>query len=591
MIIQRFAFWNPGTWQIPKLYWDAFSDEQRIHAICKQLGKVIAYADYLGINVDDIAERLKAIEEGQLDPIIIAAIEQWFEDNQPAIMLALQNLEEALPISDFDSVNTVKAALNAIEGRFPVDSADIADAAVTEAKIADDAVTGDKIADGAVDTVKLTPYVRIKLLSYPNFSIVDRYIFSDYVAGTSGQASCMFRRGSTYYSAQVVLAPTETLVIRNMTTNTTLSSTPMALGHGYSMSEKNNKLLISDSMDVYIIDISDLTAPAIETTYLGVNEYNVCWYKDHFAAAEIDGNDIVIKEYASDFASIIATHSIEASADPFVIQNICWSDDLECFIIGTTHPDGFFIVNTEQVLDYIKCQNYYGHVYMRELESAYALDSKIYINTFDYVDNKFVITTLEWDWSKGSVGQTESYNLFTNLQLSNFDVNGASGDLINPIDGNNFALVGDIINLCKAVGSKGNPQITLNADIDYAVINNLDVIITPSTDINIKWIYARDCTIRMSSLGRITFTEGYQISSSVKAGLYFSDGIFVITDNSYFVNPLAFNPLYTSHVLVFANRLASPTTVQGSLADSLVMTNISGFTGPYSSKLSVGSIS
>ena len=153
MIIQRFAFWNPGTWQIPKLYWDAFSDEQRIHAICKQLGKVIAYADYLGINVDDIAERLKAIEEGQLDPIIIAAIEQWFEDNQPAIVSAIAALEDALPISDFDNVNTVKAALDAanndidaLENKFPIATADIADESVTTAKIDDEAVTESKIA-------------------------------------------------------------------------------------------------------------------------------------------------------------------------------------------------------------------------------------------------------------------------------------------------------------------------------------------------------------------------------------------------------------------------------------------------------------
>lgn len=90
--IPRYAFWNPSTWAIPTLYWDTFSMEQRIHAICRQLGKVINYADMLGINVDDIASRLKAIEEGQLDPYIIAAIEQWFEDNEPEIVQALADL-------------------------------------------------------------------------------------------------------------------------------------------------------------------------------------------------------------------------------------------------------------------------------------------------------------------------------------------------------------------------------------------------------------------------------------------------------------------------------------------------------------------
>lgn len=110
--VKRFAFWNPATWSIPKLYWDAWSQEQRLHAICKQLEKVIAYADYLGVNVDDIAARLKAIEEGQLDPIIEAAIEAWFEEHAADITGRIDALENALPIGDFGSDNTVKNAID-----------------------------------------------------------------------------------------------------------------------------------------------------------------------------------------------------------------------------------------------------------------------------------------------------------------------------------------------------------------------------------------------------------------------------------------------------------------------------------------------
>lgn len=119
--VKRYAFWSPATWSIPKLYWDAWSQEQRVHAICRQLEKVIAYSDYLGVNVDDIAARLKAIEEGQLDPVIIAAIEAWFEDNQPAIIAAIDALNEALPISAFDADNTVKDAMDALEAAIIAD--------------------------------------------------------------------------------------------------------------------------------------------------------------------------------------------------------------------------------------------------------------------------------------------------------------------------------------------------------------------------------------------------------------------------------------------------------------------------------------
>lgn len=115
--VKRFEFWNPSTWAIPALYWDTFSQEQRIHAICRQLGKVVAYADYLGVNVDDIAARLKAIEDGELDEIITAAIEQWFEEHEPEITAALAALNEALPIDEFDAENTVKSAIDAVTER------------------------------------------------------------------------------------------------------------------------------------------------------------------------------------------------------------------------------------------------------------------------------------------------------------------------------------------------------------------------------------------------------------------------------------------------------------------------------------------
>lgn len=119
--IKRFDFWNPATWSIPKLYWDAYSQEQRIHAICRQLGKVIAYADYIGVNVDDIAQRLQDIEDGKLDSYIVARIEAWFEENEPAIVEALEQLQTyvgtlngVLPVSRFSTENTVADNLDAI---------------------------------------------------------------------------------------------------------------------------------------------------------------------------------------------------------------------------------------------------------------------------------------------------------------------------------------------------------------------------------------------------------------------------------------------------------------------------------------------
>ena len=54
--ITPFNLWEPPTWVIPKMYWDAMSQEQRIHAICRQIEKLMTYADYLGVNVNELEE-------------------------------------------------------------------------------------------------------------------------------------------------------------------------------------------------------------------------------------------------------------------------------------------------------------------------------------------------------------------------------------------------------------------------------------------------------------------------------------------------------------------------------------------------------
>ena len=166
--IKRFAFWNPATWSIPKLYWDAWSQEQRLHAICRQLEKVIAYADYIGVNTDDIAARLKAIEDGQLDDLIVSTVETWFEENEPQIMADITALEEALPITDFNSANTVKAAIDVIKEVLPItdfDSTNTVKAAIDAISNAlavidaDSWVTTNRIADNAVTPEKISTNV------------------------------------------------------------------------------------------------------------------------------------------------------------------------------------------------------------------------------------------------------------------------------------------------------------------------------------------------------------------------------------------------------------------------------------------------
>lgn len=90
--IPRFMDYTPSTWVIPKMYWDAFSIEQRWHAMCKMISKLICYADNLGIRTDELTEiytqlanDFEAFKEHGFDDYYREQIEQWVKDNLDAI--------------------------------------------------------------------------------------------------------------------------------------------------------------------------------------------------------------------------------------------------------------------------------------------------------------------------------------------------------------------------------------------------------------------------------------------------------------------------------------------------------------------------
>lgn len=78
---------------IPKFYWDVYSQEQRWKTICCELGKLIEYADAIGVQVNINAESIKALEEefekfkesGFFD-YYAQQIEQWIQDNMERII-------------------------------------------------------------------------------------------------------------------------------------------------------------------------------------------------------------------------------------------------------------------------------------------------------------------------------------------------------------------------------------------------------------------------------------------------------------------------------------------------------------------------
>ena len=87
--------WVPGfigftefTASIPKMYWDVKSQEQRILTICKQLHKLICYADMLAekINIDhadivELQELFRQFQESGFDDYYATQVETWINSH------------------------------------------------------------------------------------------------------------------------------------------------------------------------------------------------------------------------------------------------------------------------------------------------------------------------------------------------------------------------------------------------------------------------------------------------------------------------------------------------------------------------------
>lgn len=100
--IPYYGLWNPKSTVVPKLYWGAYSQEQRIHALCREYAKLIAYDDALAEKLNDTAKIVndleknfpelidektreyinELIENGQLREIILEAVTRLLGNNE-----------------------------------------------------------------------------------------------------------------------------------------------------------------------------------------------------------------------------------------------------------------------------------------------------------------------------------------------------------------------------------------------------------------------------------------------------------------------------------------------------------------------------
>lgn len=516
--IKRFAFWNPATWSIPKLYWDAWSIEQRTHAICRQLEKVIAYADYIGVNVDDIAARLKAIEDGQLDELIEQKIEEWFEDNEPTIMQALEDLQTdieniTLEIGNgFDSENTIAMA---IEG------------------------TNEDVSENTSKIEILTK----NSYTEPNFKCVDRFIYGDWGLNDidSAQAGCVFVQDNFTYWAQVMNSSSngeDRIIIRNLETNTEIARLTGQFGHGYTISyNPTTKELLTQDVDstprtLIIIDVSNMTD--VQVTQIiatpGMSIDNPCWYDaTHFIAAT-GNNTWTVFDISTLEETDVYTIDLHGYAhnSEYIFQNMCWHSKTNEAYIGTTKPDGIIICDVDEtekkivMKDFIACKSYYGYLYMRELEFAYRQDDKMYINQFDRIDGLMVVALLEWDMKNGTIPNENSKYVQPTGNIG-FYIDYENGSLIQSASQSEprYKLAGDAINEGKSIG--GYSRLYLIFENDYPLVveaKSTKIAILTSTAVTVKGFSFTSCDVYWTPSNQITVNPSINIEGTQYCGVY-----------------------------------------------------------------------
>lgn len=89
----------PGAPVVPKLYWDAMSQEQRIHRLCQEMHNIVDHCNVMGqaINLDhDIITQLETdfqrFQESGFDDYYAEQIERWIRDNAELLFTDLAQM-------------------------------------------------------------------------------------------------------------------------------------------------------------------------------------------------------------------------------------------------------------------------------------------------------------------------------------------------------------------------------------------------------------------------------------------------------------------------------------------------------------------
>lgn len=101
-MLPRFPWITQYTPVIPKLYWDVYSQEERIKWICQEYDRIIHYlydvckqTNTNTVDISELQQLFKQFQEGHFDEYYMQQIQKWIDENFATI------LENALQVVFF----------------------------------------------------------------------------------------------------------------------------------------------------------------------------------------------------------------------------------------------------------------------------------------------------------------------------------------------------------------------------------------------------------------------------------------------------------------------------------------------------------
>lgn len=509
-----FKYWCQKV--LPAVYDDSLSYYELLCKVIHYLNEVIEITNVQSDAITELQEKLKEFMAGHFDAYIEEKVDEWFEENEPGIVAAIEALE--LQMLQMGMHNHTE----------------------------------------------------------PNFRCIDRFIYG--ATGSNGisyaQAGCVFEQNDTLYWAQLLVSNTanqDRLIIRDLETNTTVGTLVNEFGHGYSLSyNPTTKQILTQDTDsspkrILLINVANVASPYIQTIITLNDTYvdNPCWFDTTHFIGSIGNNkwqvfDMELNEgdvYDADFGGYSNQHG-------YTFQNVCWHPSDHTAYFGVTSPDGFMMCDVDdeaktiKMKDFVECKQYYGYLYMRELEMAYRVGDKMYINQFDTVDGQLVVALLEWDMFNGTIPEENSPYIQYQGNIS-LVVDYDNGYLIpnSSSPTNTFKLAGDAINMLYSIAGYPRGYLSFRSDYPYIVEGkgaDLTIITPADSPCVIEGFHLVNCDIVWypNATGAISVKPSQDISISgttYHAGIILVNSTIRISGGSDL--PVLYNPNSVSNAI------------------------------------------